>query len=49
MAKAVIDRDGWAKCPVHFTKLGRVDRGGKAKGVKLWCSRCKGEVELDIY
>jgi len=47
MAKAIICKDGWIMCPVHWTKLCRVDEGGCAKGIRLWCSRCKGEVELD--
>jgi len=49
MSKAVIDRDGWVMCSVHWTKLCRMDKGGGAKGLRLWCSRCKGEVELDTY
>ena len=45
--KAVIERDGWAYCPLHLTKLCRVTELAMAKGVMLWCNRCHGEVELD--
>lgn len=47
MLRADIGADGWVLCPVHFTKLCRMDKGGVAKGLRLWCSRCKAEVELD--
>lgn len=45
--KAIVSRDGWILCPIHWTKLCRLDKGGRAIGVKLWCSRCRAEIELD--
>ena len=46
MLKAVII-DGWAYCPLHKTKLCRVDVGACAKGIKLWCKQCRAEIEFD--
>lgn len=47
MLKAIISKDGWILCPIHWTKLCKLEPGKKAHGVHLWCSRCKGEVVLD--
>ena len=46
MLKAIII-DGWACCPLHKTKLCRVDVGACAKGIKLWCKQCRAEIEFD--
>jgi len=47
MRGAVIGKDGWVRCPVHATKLCRLEKNGSARGVRLWCSRCGDEVILD--
>ncbi|MEG1108557.1 MAG: hypothetical protein RSE97_06800 [Oscillospiraceae bacterium] len=47
MTKAIVSPDGWVLCPFHFTKLCRIDEDGEARGVKLWCSRCKAEHVLN--
>jgi hypothetical protein len=40
MRKAVFDADGWIRCPLYQTKLGRIT----PEGVAVWCGKDKSEV-----
>lgn len=47
LGRAAVVQDGWALCPVCWSKLCRVKPGASAQGVLLWCKRDK-EIELTI-
>lgn len=45
--RSAVVQDGWALCPVCWSKLCRVEPGASARGVHLWCKRDK-EIELTV-
>ena len=47
ISRAVI-RDGVALCPRCWKKLCRTTNGGSARGIILWCRKCKCPVLLEI-
>ena len=45
--RSAVVRDGWALCPVCWSKLCRVEPGASARGVHLWCKRDR-EIQLTV-
>lgn len=45
--RLAVVQDGWALCPVCWSKLCRVEPGASARGVHLWCKRDK-EIQLTV-
>jgi predicted amidophosphoribosyltransferase len=45
MQKGVV-KDGYLLCSCCWKQLGEIEAGGSAKGVILWCKRCKAKVKF---